>query len=239
MPYQSMDPIPDFCNFKLHQLPEFAHPERSAGHYRTAMIILDLHIAVQLYRDFNSFMVTTPCGLRDSMELGPGHDYDSPLLRFAICSLNPNPGFSLTETEQLWGRTFFVALDALVKRFLTKNRVTISGFSISNYLPTPFLDYAELHSVRFHDTLVNLSLHTTKISDLNVYWMYRILVPSLSMCDNLLIEPDALSVPNRELVEWWEDIRVVVIRLRLLSSFADTLHLPNLSRSVALIHFVL
>ena len=35
--------------------------------------------------------------------------------------------------------------------------------------------------------------------------MYRILVPSLSMCDNLLIEPDALSAPNRELVEWWED----------------------------------
>ncbi|KAF9018844.1 hypothetical protein BDZ89DRAFT_1139738 [Hymenopellis radicata] len=188
MPYQSMDPIPDFCNFKLHQLPEFAHPERSAGRYRTAMIILDLHIAVQLYRDFNSFVVVgrTAHGfgildhtlwLRDGMELGPGHDYDSPLLRFAIRSLqtavtiwNPNP-------------------DALVKRFLTKNRVTISGFSIGNYLPTPFLDYAELHSTRFHDTLVNLSLHTTKISDLNVYWMYRILVPSLSMCDNLLIEP--------------------------------------------------
>ncbi|KAF9004187.1 hypothetical protein BDZ89DRAFT_1145721 [Hymenopellis radicata] len=177
MPYQSMDPIPDFCNFKLHQLPEFAHPERSAGRYRTAMIILDLHIAVQLYRDFNSFVVVgrTAHGfgildhtlwLRDGMELGPGHDYDSPLLRFAIRSLqtavtiwNPNPGFSLTETEQLWGRTFFVALDALVKRFLTKNRVTISGFSIGNYLPTPFLDYAELHSTRFHDTLVNLSIY--------------------------------------------------------------------------------
>ncbi|KAF8988380.1 hypothetical protein BDZ89DRAFT_1055391, partial [Hymenopellis radicata] len=170
-----MDPIPDFCNFKLHQLPEFAHPERSAGRYRTAMIILDLHIAVQLYRDFNSFVVVgrTAHGfgildhtlwLRDGMELGPGHDYDSPLLRL-------------------------------------RNPFLVSATTYRH----PSWTIAELHSTRFHDTLV--TYHFTRLRSLiltctgcTVSWF-----PACLLCDNLLIEPDALSAPNRELVEWWED----------------------------------
>ncbi|KAF9025929.1 hypothetical protein BDZ89DRAFT_1135093 [Hymenopellis radicata] len=218
-----MESVPIFANFKLHLLSKF---QDEAAHnpvrYDLACRLLDLRMALQLHRSLGGFIVVHRVPLQAlsfvditttiqvGSDIGPRVTQDSPLLRFAIRALSAtmfiwriSPGCSMSEVKKLWARTFFVALYALVEDFMVSYQVTVQGATLLHILSPEFRHFTTDFCAAYEEAMVNLALHTMKVSILDSSAFYCNLVPSLHLCDELLISENDLSYWNRELVLWW------------------------------------